>query len=135
MPEQRLAVLYDEECRWCRWSVARLVELDRDRRLRLVAIQAPEGERLLAGVAPDERLASAHAVTPDGRVFSGGDAAAPIASVLPALRFGVPVLRALPGPTRAGYRVVAENRSRLGRRLGDRAMARADRLIASRSGQ
>ena len=135
MADERLAVLYDEECRWCRWSVARLAALDRDRRLRLVPIQGAEGERLLADVPEDERLASAHVVTPDGRVFSGGDAAAPIAAVLPALRPGVPVLRALPGPTRAGYRLVADNRSRLGRRLGDDAIARADRLIASRRDQ
>jgi len=129
---ERLVVLYDEDCRWCRWSVARLVAFDRDRRLKLVPIQGEEGDRLLAGIPEEERLESAHAVTPDGRVHSGGDAAAPIASVLPALSFGAPVLRALPAPTRAAYRLVADNRSRLGRRLDDRAIGKADRLIASR---
>ena len=132
MAGERLVVLYDEDCRWCRWSVARLVAFDRDRRLRLVPIQGEEGDRLLAGVPKGERLESAHAVTPDGRVHSGGDAAAPIAAVLPALSFGVPLLTALPGPTRAAYRLVAGNRSRLGARLDDRAMAKADRLVASR---
>ena len=134
MAGERLVVLYDEDCRWCRWSVARLVAFDRDRRLRLVPIQGEEGDRLLAGVPEGERLESAHAVTPDGRVHSGGDAAAPIAAVLPALSFGVPLLTALPGPTRAAYRLVAGNRSRLGARLDDRAMAKADRLVASRRG-
>ncbi|MFM8884100.1 MAG: thiol-disulfide oxidoreductase DCC family protein [Solirubrobacterales bacterium] len=132
MAGERLVVLYDEDCRWCRWSVARLVAFDRDRRLRLVPIQGEEGDRLLAGVPESERLESAHAVTPDGRVHSGGDAAAPIAAVLPSLSFGVPLLTALPGPTRAAYRLVADNRSRLGGRLNDEAIAKADRLIASR---
>ena len=132
MPGERLVVLYDEDCRWCRWSVARLVELDRSRRLRLVPIQGEEGDRLLASVPEDERMASAHAVTPDGKVFSGGDAAAPIAGVLPALSISAPLLRAIPGPTRSAYRLVADNRSRLGARLSPVAMAKADRLIASR---
>lgn len=132
MAGERLVVLYDENCRWCRWSVARLVAFDRDRRLRLAPIQGEEGDRLLAGVPEGERLESAHAVTPDGRVYSGGDAAAPIAAVLPALSFGVPLLNALPGPTRAAYRLVADNRSRLGARLNDEAIGKADRLIASR---
>lgn len=132
MAGDRLVVLYDEDCRWCRWSVARLVAFDRDRRLRLVPIQGEEGESLLAGVPESERLASAHAVNREGRVYSGGDAAAPIASVLPALSFGAPLLRAIPGPTRAAYRLVADNRSRLGSRLDDGAMEKADRLIASR---
>ena len=134
MAGEHVVVLYDEDCRWCRWSVARLVPFDRDRRLRLVPIQGPEGDRLLAGVPEAERLASAHAVTPDGCVHSGGDAAAPIAAALPALSFGAPLLRALPGPTRAAYGLVAGNRSRLGRRLDDDAIEKADRLIASRRG-
>ena len=133
MSDGRLVVLFDGECRWCRWSVARLVPLDTRHRLRLMAIQDPEAQRLLSSVPEEERLASAHAVTPDGRVFSGGDAAAPIAAELPALAWGAPLVRALPGPTRAGYRFVADRRSPLGRRLDDRALERADRLIATRS--
>ena len=133
MSDGRLVVLFDGECRWCRWSVARLVPLDTRHRLRLMEIQAPEAQRLLAGVPEEERLASAHAVTPDGRVFSGGDAAAPIAAELPALAWGAPLARALPGPARACYRLVADRRSLLGRRLDDRALERADRLIEKRS--
>lgn len=133
MSDGRLVVLFDGECRWCRWSVARLVALDTRHRLRLMEIQAPEAQRLLAGMPEEERLASAHAVTPDGRVFSGGDAAAPIAAELPALAWGAPLARALPGPARASYRLVADRRSLLGRRLDDRALERADRLIEKRS--
>ena len=133
MSDGRLVVLFDGECRWCRWSVARLVPLDTRHRLRLMEIQDPEAQALLASVPQDERLDSAHAVTADGRVFSGGDAAAPIAAELPALAWGAPLVRALPGPTRAGYRFVADRRSPLGRRLDDRALERADRLIATRS--
>lgn len=133
MAGEPLVVLYDEDCRWCRWSVARLVALDRNRRLRLMAIQDPRAAELLASVPKDRWLESAHAVTADGQVFSGGDAAAPIAAELPALGWSAPLLRAMPGPVRGAYGLVAGNRSALGRRLGDAALQRADILIAQRS--
>ena len=47
-PDAPLLVFYDEDCGYCRWSVAQLLRLDRDRRLRLHAIQSPLGQRLLA---------------------------------------------------------------------------------------
>lgn len=133
MSGEPLVVFYDGECRWCRWSVARLVPFDRRRRLRLAPIQGPEGDRLLASVPESERLESAHAVTADGQVFSGGDAAAPIAGELPALAWTVPLLRAAPGVTRSAYRAIADRRSLLGGRLSDSSLRRADELIAQRS--
>jgi predicted DCC family thiol-disulfide oxidoreductase YuxK len=129
-----VTVLYDTDCGLCRVSVALLLRWDRRERLRPVAIQSGEGERLLAGLEPAARLATAHAVTADGRLHSGGDAAAPIAALLPG---GAPlarVARAVPGLVRAGYRLVADNRSRLGPLIPAAVRRRAGAVIARRSG-
>ena len=108
-----------------------MLALDRRAALRPVAIQSPDGERLLAGVPTALRLVSAHAVTPDGRVFSAGDAAAPIAAVLPGGAAVAPVLRALGPLTRGAYRLVAGNRSRLGRLVTPAMLERAEASISA----
>ena len=78
-----VTVLYDLDCGFCRWSIGRLLAWDRAGRLRPLAIQSAEGQRLLADLTPEERLATAHAIDGAGRRTSGGDALAPIAAVLP----------------------------------------------------
>ncbi len=102
-----------------------------DRRLRLLpeAIQSPAGQRLLAGLTPEARLATAHAVTAEGVIHSGGAAAAPICEVLPA---GAPVARLarlLGGPAQLGYGWVAANRTRLSRLVPARAKEGAAEAI------
>ena len=78
--------------------------------------------RGLAGNLDEQhRLASWHLITPDGRRFSGGAAAAPMARLLPA---GAPVAflaETFPRSTDRLYRWVARNRDTLGRRLGEQA--------------
>ena len=59
-----------------------------------------------------ERLRSAHVITPDGRVWTGGEGVAPIANELVG-RGAARVAWALRLPLRAGYRLVASNRTRL----------------------
>jgi predicted DCC family thiol-disulfide oxidoreductase YuxK len=128
-----VTVLFDCECGFCRWSVAKLLAWDRAGRLRPLAIQSEEGQRLLADLTPEERLATAHAVDAAGRRTSGGDALAPIAEVLPG---GAPLAalgRRAPALARAGYRAVAGRRSLFGKLIGDAAKARADERIAQRS--
>ena len=128
-----VTVLYDYDCGFCRWSVGRLLAWDRAGRLRPLAIQSPEGQRLLADLTPDERLATAHAVDAAGRRTSGGDALAPVAAVLPG---GAPLAmlgRRAPALARAGYRAAAARRSLLGRLVSAAAKARADARIAQRS--
>ena len=131
LPNAPLLVFYDEECGYCRWSVAQLLRFDRDQRLRLIAIQSPEGERLLADVAPELRLASAHLIDGDGQLFSGGDAAAPIAAALPRLAPTAPLLGRLSGPVNASYKLIAANRERIGRLVGVSSRERADLAIAA----
>jgi predicted DCC family thiol-disulfide oxidoreductase YuxK len=128
-----VTVLFDRDCGFCRWSIGRLLAWDRAGRLRPVAIQSHEGQRLLADLADERRLASAHAIDADGRRASGGDAIAPIAAVLPG---GTPVAalaRRAPALARAGYGAVAGRRALFGRLVSDRAKARADARIAQRS--
>jgi predicted DCC family thiol-disulfide oxidoreductase YuxK len=119
----RHLVLYDEDCGFCRWSLDRLLRWDRDGRLRAVPIQSEEGDRTLADLRPEDRLVSWHLVTPDGRRYSGGAAAGPIARLLPA---GAPIAflaGTFPRTTDRLYRWVARNRDVLGRRLGEQACA------------
>ena len=130
-PDSPLLVFYDEDCGYCRWSVAKLLRFDRDRRLRLIAIQSPEGERLLVAIPPELRLASAHLIDSDGRLYSGGEAAAPIAAALPSLARSAPLLRRLARPVNAGYNLVAVNREKFGRLVGSSSRERADRSIAA----
>jgi predicted DCC family thiol-disulfide oxidoreductase YuxK len=128
-----VTVLYDHDCGFCRWSVGRLLAWDRPGRLRPLAIQSPEGQRLLADLTPEQRLTSAHAVDAAGRRTSGGDALAPVAAVLPAGAPLAALARRAPGLARAGYRAVADRRTLLGSLVGDAAKARADERIAQRS--
>ena len=130
-----VTVLYDRDCGFCRWSVGRLLAWDRGGRLRPVAIQSEEGERVLADLAADQRLASAHAIDAGGRRTSGGDALAPVAEVLPGGRPLAAVARRAPGLARAGYDAIAGRRPLLGRLVSDRANERADRRIAERVAQ
>jgi len=130
-PDAPLLVFYDEDCGYCRWSVAQLLRLDRDRRLRLHAIQSPLGQRLLADVPEDLRLESAHLIDGEGKLFSGGEAAAPIAAALPRLAPTAPLLRRLSRPVNASYNLIAANRVRIGRLVGNSSRERADRAIAA----
>jgi len=114
-------IFYDEDCGFCRWSLERLLRRDRHGRLRAAPIQSDEGDRALSDLSEEQRLASWHLVTPEGRRYSGGAAAAPMARLLPA---GAPVAflaDAFPRTTDRLYRWVADHRDVLGRRLGEQA--------------
>src|SRR5437763_9124309 len=125
-------VLYDDDCGFCRWSLARVLALDTERRLRPVPIDSQEGSTLLADLPQAEREASWHLVYPDGRRASAGAAAPGLFRLLRGGRVPARVLAAAPGLTERGYRFVADHRSWFGRVVPDSARARADRVIARR---
>jgi predicted DCC family thiol-disulfide oxidoreductase YuxK len=128
-----MLVLYDRDCGFCRFSMGLLLAWDRRRRLRPVEIQSHEGERLLAGLTPADRLATAHAIGEDGQPRSGGSAAAPVLRRLPG---GAPLARLaerLPSTAEWVYHAVAARRSGLGRLLPDRAKSWADRVLVERA--
>ena len=110
-------VLYDRDCGFCRWSLDKILAWDRRRRLRPVAIQSDEGERLLAGLDRAQRLDSWHLVTPDGGVLSAGAAAEPLARLLPGARPLAFLCKRFPRMTERAYRWVADHRDRLARIL------------------
>ena len=126
------ALFYDRDCGVCRWSAAWVLRWDRRHRLRPVALQDSEASRLLGHLAEDERMASWHLVTPDG-VFSAGAAAPALLRLLPGGRPLASLAAAIPGPVERAYRLVADNRSRLGRLVSAAAAERARRVIAERS--
>jgi predicted DCC family thiol-disulfide oxidoreductase YuxK len=117
------ALLYDDDCGFCKFCTRAILRLDRDGRLRPVAIQSEEGQRLLTEVPPELRLDSFHLVTPGGSVRSAGDAAAPLASLLPAGRLPARLFRRYPQRTESAYRWVSRHRSAFGR-LGLRSRGR-----------
>ncbi len=129
----RALVLYDADCGFCRWSLAKLLAWDRRGALRPVPIDSEEGARLLTGVDEERRLASWH-LARDGRTWSAGAAFPPLLALLPG---GSPLARAaarLPRLTAAGYGLVAGNRGKLGRLVPAAAKRRADARIRRRAG-
>jgi predicted DCC family thiol-disulfide oxidoreductase YuxK len=132
-PASQMPLLYDRDCGFCRVSVALILAWDRHRRIRPVEIQSDEGERLLGGLSPEQRLESAHVIEGEGLVRSGGAAAAPVLDRLPG---GAPLARLarrIPGTVDRWYRFVADHRPAFGRPLPQRAKRWADRAIAERN--
>jgi predicted DCC family thiol-disulfide oxidoreductase YuxK len=118
-----VTVLFDEDCGVCRWSAQQLRRWARDGALRFAGIRSAEGERLLGGMDPDDRLASWHAAAGNGAVWSGGFA---IPVVARRLRGGAPLAdlaETFPGATDRLYRWIAGHRFVLGTLLGERACA------------
>jgi predicted DCC family thiol-disulfide oxidoreductase YuxK len=125
-----MIVFYDEDCGFCRWTMAWALVHDERRALTAEPIQSATGARLLADLSPDERLRSAHVVHDDGRRTSGGAAVLDVLRALPSTRR----LGALPaGPTERVYRLVADHRHHVGRLVPAAAKRRADRVLARRS--
>lgn len=125
-------VIYDRDCGFCRWSLARVLALDSERRLRPVALGTPEANEKLADLTPDERSASWHLIAPDGRRASAGAAAAPLFRLLRHGRIPAALLERAPTLTERGYRWVANHRSWFSKALPDRAKRRADEAIRQR---
>lgn len=128
----RVTVLYDADCGFCRWSLAKLLRWDRRGVLRPVALQDPEAPSALPGMSEKDRMASWHLVDSDGEVESAGAALPGLLRLLPG---GTPlaVLAARAPKLRdRGYRWVAEHRSWFGRLISERAKRRADLRISAR---
>jgi len=130
--DARLRILYDADCGFCRWSVARLLHLDSDKVLQPLTIQSAEGQTLLASIPEAERLDSAHCIDATGKVTSGGDAFAVVAERIPWLRPAAGPARLAPGLIRAGYRLVADNRRLFSHWMTPTRLAWADTVISER---
>jgi predicted DCC family thiol-disulfide oxidoreductase YuxK len=126
-------ILYDRDCGFCRWCLALILRWDTAGRLRPVALQDEEADRLLAGMPEEERMASWHLVEPNGHVHSAGAAFPPLLRLLPGGRTLAPAFDRLPRASERGYRWVANHRNVFGRILPERAKRKADLRIARRS--
>ena len=132
---RRWLVLYDADCGMCKWLLALLLRWDREARLRPLALQRAEADRLLADLALAERMASWHLVSPGGERRSGGAALPVLLRLLPAGRPAAAVLDRSPRLTERGYRWVADHRSQLSRLVPAGAKRRAAQRIERREHQ
>jgi predicted DCC family thiol-disulfide oxidoreductase YuxK len=131
-------VLYDADCGFCRWSLAQLLALDRERVLRPVPLGTAEADALLPDLSPAARAASWHLVSPEGRRESAGAAAPPLLELLPRGRGAAAILRRAPALTERAYRWVADHRSLLSKAIPraakEHARTRIDAHAASSEG-
>jgi predicted DCC family thiol-disulfide oxidoreductase YuxK len=111
---ENLLLIYDGDCRFCRFGIQFVHTLDLRRALDFCPFGLPAAEERLSVLPEAERYASFHAATDDG-LFSGTDAARKTIEALPfgriATAFGVHNL----------YPVLAGSRSILGRFVPDMA--------------
>ena len=113
-----MAVLYDADCGFCKWSLDKFLAWDRRRALRPVAIQSEEGDKLLAGMPEAKRLESWHLVLPSGEIRSAGAAAPPLMRALPGGSPLALLLERFPRTTDRAYRFVADHRGGFARIVG-----------------
>jgi predicted DCC family thiol-disulfide oxidoreductase YuxK len=107
----RPVLLYDSDCRFCRFVARTILRLDRDERVAFLPLGDPEAAALLPELSETERMASIHLVEPDGRRFSRGAALTRLIR-----RLG------LPAPAKAlghAYDPIARNRSKFGKHVPD----------------
>ena len=126
-------VLYDADCGFCRWCIAKVLAWDRRGRLQPRAIQDPGAGDLLPGMPTAVRLASWHLATADGRLYSAGAAVAPLLRSLPGGRLPAALAAAAPRATERLYRLVADRRAALGPLVTAGARRRALSRIAART--
>jgi predicted DCC family thiol-disulfide oxidoreductase YuxK len=116
-----LHVFYDADCGFCTRSARLLRRLDRGHRLRIGRLS--DAAAYPDAPPPPQLAAAMHCRDRSGRWLAGGDAWLRIAEELPALRpFGR--IGRLPGArwvVERVYRLIAANRHRLSRLLGDEA--------------
>ena len=124
MPERHV-VLYDSDCGFCVWTMAKVLAWDRYGRLRPMALQRPESDALLGGMDEERKMASWHLVAPGGEVHSGGLAFAPLMRLLPGGRPLAAAFARFPRAADRLYFAVADRRAALGRLVSSRARARA----------
>ena len=132
LSERRWSVLYDAECGFCMWLLSCLLRWDRAARLNPIALQRAEADNLVRELAPAERMASWHLLSPSGERRSGGAAVAPLLRLMPGGRLPAAGFARFPGLTDGAYQWVAEHRSQLSKRVPSSAKQRAAERLHQR---
>jgi predicted DCC family thiol-disulfide oxidoreductase YuxK len=125
-------LLYDEDCGFCRWTVAWVLRRDRRGEIAVAPIQSAAGAELLAGMDPERRLESWHLALPDGSVRSAGAGFAPLAALVGRWPLFARLAGRFPRAADTAYRLVAGSRGLVGRLVPRSAGEAADRTIAGR---
>jgi predicted DCC family thiol-disulfide oxidoreductase YuxK len=125
-------LIYDSDCGFCRWCLAKVLAWDRRRAVRPVALRTAEANGLLGEMPAGEQMSSWHLVI-DGEVHSAGAGFEPLLRLLPGGGPLAAVAARFPGATERGYRLVSGNRSLFGKLVTDGAKRRADERISERS--
>lgn len=128
-----MLALWDRDCGFCAWTLAQLLRADRAGIVRTAAIQGPEGDRHLAHMPAEQRLASWHLVDDDGTVYSGGAAVTVLLRRLPAGRPLAALTGRAPRLTERAYGWVARHRSLLSRPIPAGAKDRARARVRARA--
>ena len=110
----RPVLLYDADCRFCRFAARAVSRLDRRDRLALLPLGDAEATPLLAEVPAGERFSSLRLAEPDGRLLARGAAVRAVVAALGARSAGL----------ERAYDFVASRRSFLGRFVPDGAAPR-----------
>ena len=106
-------ILFDGVCVFCSRWVRFVIDRDKDRRFRFVAIQSEMGRALATRYGIDADAPQTNAVILNGRIWFKSDAALAVLKALPSTR-GLGVLRAVPPPLRNPiYDLIAQNRYRI----------------------
>ena len=128
-----VTVLYDADCGLCVWVMGKVLAWDRRRRLRPVALDAPEADALVGDLDEEERMGSWHIVLPDGRRESAGRALAPLLRLLPGGRPFAALVERFPRFADRAYFALAKRRSALGKLVTAGARGRSRERIARRA--
>jgi predicted DCC family thiol-disulfide oxidoreductase YuxK len=110
----RPVLLYDADCRFCRFAARSVGRLDRRERLAFLPLGDADAAPFLADVPAGERLSSLRLAEPDGRLLARGAAVKAVAAHLGIRSAGL----------ERAYDVVASRRGRLGRLVPDGAAPR-----------
>lgn len=108
----RLTLIYDGECEFCKRWVDRIRRLDLSNHITFMTCQSEERKRLFPNISELECLEAMQAVLPNGRVFPGADAAVYILKELPRCRW-IAFFFKIPGIlpiARLVYKWIARNR-------------------------
>ena len=113
----RPTLLYDGDCRFCRFAARTADRLDRERRIALLPFDDPDALELVERLPAGERAASWQLVLPDGRRASRGRGVVELLRVTgraPRLAWSLRLL-----PLDHLYAVVARHRPALGKLVPD----------------
>jgi predicted DCC family thiol-disulfide oxidoreductase YuxK len=120
MPAPRPVLLYDGECRLCRFTARVVARLDRREELAILPFQDEEAAPYLAGLPMSERSATWRLARPDGSLAGYGAGAPELLAAMGVTRQVGRLLGRVPDSVLDRlYALIARSRGTLGRLVPD----------------